>query len=587
MVSWKPPISDTISSIFMEINDLGDGRVFIEWNPTHQPQLTGEASNYKILREYPAGNWQVRKSIPYGEFTYRDTIDICSGFINYKIEVDHSAGCKSESNIEGGQFQDIINPYIPILSRATVDSLSQNVTIYWNQNQSSDTYGYIILKLVNGFWENIDTVYGIGTTSYTDLGSMAGSQSETYAVAAFDSCIVNNVTPNYQTSAASSNHSTVFLESTLNICELSMSFNWTSYVGWGGTDPLAGYEVLMKKGNGYYEVIANLSAQQAGYKYSSLQLDESYCFMIRAVSSSGLYAYSNRICKLIQPPSNPNFHYLSMASHLLSEELALEFYTDHTANALAYEVYKKGPTDFDFTIVSSIQPTTDDFYVYYDTEVSERGVYEYKVGIVDSCNNSNQITPITKTIYLNLDTDGQVNTLSWTDYQGFSGLKTEYRIYRGENGNYGTNPIHVNAPGVRTYTDDLSSELNSEGGFCYRIEAVESTNQFGFSRTAFSNEVCMTLDPVIFVPSAIILNGVNREFKPVIKLYDFDTYQMEIFNRWGENIFTTNNINFGWTGTAANGGEVSDGIFVYRITFNDVDGKRYEKTGTVAVLNKY
>ena len=578
--------SDTISSIFLEINDLGDGRVFVEWNPTHNPQFSGEDLNYNILREYPAGTWQVRKAIPFGQFNYRDTIDICSAFINYQIEVSNSAGCKSVSNIEGGQFQDIINPYIPIVSYVTVDTMNQNATVFWNQNQSTDTYGYIILKLVNGFWENIDTVYGIGTTSYIDYGSIEDVQSETYAVAAFDSCIVSNIPPNYQTSAASQSHSTIFLESQVSICDLKLTLYWTSYAGWTGSQIIDRYEVILKKGSGNYEVISSLTPDKAGFNYTGLQSGERYCFYIRAVSNSGLYSYSNQVCEIIVPPSNPKYHYLSMASHLLGDELELEFYSDPNANAVAYEIYKKGPTDFQFSIVNTITPNNTAFYAFYDNDVAKRGYYEYKVGIIDSCNNSSIVSPVTKTIYLNLDADNLKNTLTWTDYEGFDGQKTAYRIYRGENGVYGPNPIAVNAPGIRSYTDDLSNVFNAEGGFCYRVEAVEAVNKYGFSRTAFSNEVCMTLDPIVLIPSAIILNGANNEFKPVLDLYDFDTYQMEIFNRWGEMLYASNNINYGWKGTAPNGGEVMEGMYVYRITFNDIEGKRYEKTGTIMVLKK-
>ena len=149
------------------------------------------------------GNCLTMKNIPYGTFDYRDTIDICSAFINYQIGVNHNTGCSSTSNIEGDFFTDIMNPYIPTISLVTVDTANDVTNIFWNVNQSSDTYGYIILKIINGFWENIDTVYGRFNTSYTDLNALHNFKSETYAVAAFDSCLVNNIPPNYQTSAAS------------------------------------------------------------------------------------------------------------------------------------------------------------------------------------------------------------------------------------------------------------------------------------------------------------------------------------------------------------------------------------------------
>ena len=191
-------ISDTLSSIFMNMSDLGDGRVLVEWNPTSTPQNNGEPVLQNIMREYPAGTWVLREQIPYGQFTYKDTIDICNGFVNYKIEIPHNSGCLSGSNIKGDLLQDIINPFIPVISSVSVDIINGFTVIDWDQNHAPDTYGYIIVKLVNGFWENIDTVYGIGTNSYNDLTSLHDSRSETYLIEAFDSCVINNVPPNFQ-----------------------------------------------------------------------------------------------------------------------------------------------------------------------------------------------------------------------------------------------------------------------------------------------------------------------------------------------------------------------------------------------------
>lgn len=577
-------LSDTVSSIFLEINDLGDGRVFVEWNPTQDPQISGENSSYNILREYPAGVWQVRKSIPYGQFNYRDTIDICSAFFSYQIEVSHSSGCTSTSNIKGDFFQDIINPYIPIVSYVSVDSLSQNATVHWNQNQAPDTYGYVIRKQINGFWENIDTVYGIANTTYADFNSIEDVQSETYAIAAFDSCLVLNVPPNYQTSAASSSHSTIHAETTIDICAQTLKLDWTSYEGWIGNESVQKYEVLLKKGAGKYTVIADLSPDKSGFNYEGLIANEKYCFIVKATSNLGKISFSNQVCNIIVPPANPQFHYLSKASHLIGNQLEIELYTDPTVNAISYDIYKKGPRDFQFSILESIAPNNQSFYSYLDNDVGDRGFYEYKIGIVDSCNNTNTITPVTRTIYLTIDREGPVNTLTWTGYEGFAGLISEYNIYRGYDGNY--SKIATNPAAVRTFTDDLSAVFDAEGGFCYKVEAVESTNQFGFSKSSFSNEVCLTLDPIVYIPSAFTVCGINNEFKPVIDLYDSDTYEMEIFNREGGKLFVTSDIDNGWDGRMPAGGLAQEGVYVFRITFRDAEGKRYEKTGTVALLRR-
>jgi len=576
--------SDTVSSIFLEINDLGDGRVFVEWNATQTPQIAGENSSYNIMREFPAGNWQMRKSIPYGQFNYRDTIDVCSAFLSYQIEVSHSSGCQSISNIEGDFFQDIINPYIPIVSYVSVDSLSQTATVHWNQNQAPDTYGYVIRKQLNGFWENIDTVYGIANTSYTDFGSIEDVQSETYAIAAFDSCLVLNVPPNYQTSAASASHSTIHAQTSIDICALTLKLDWTPYDGWSGDESVQQYEILLKISNGEYAAIANLGADKSGFNYNGLIANETYCFIVKATSNLGKVSFSNQVCNIIVPPANPQFHYLSTASHLIGDQLEIELYTDPNVSAVAYDLYKKGPRDFQFSILESIAPNNQSFYSYIDNDVGDRGFYEYKIGIVDSCNNTNTITPVTKTIYLTVNSEESINELTWTSYEGFNGLITSYNIYRGFDGNY--TKIATNPASIRTFSDDLSAVFNTEGGFCYKVEAVESANQFGFNRTAFSNEVCLTLNPIVYIPTAFTVCGINSEFKPVLDLYDYDTYEMEIFNREGGKLFVTNDIENGWDGRMPAGGLAQEGIYVFRITFRDAEGKRYEKTGTLALLRR-
>ena len=584
--------SDTISSIFLEINDLGDGRVLIEWNPTHTPQLSGENIDYTIYREYPAGIWTAHKNIPYGTFDYRDTIDICSAFINYQIGVNHNTGCSSTSNIEGDFFTDIMNPYIPTISLVTVDTANDVTNIFWNVNQSSDTYGYIILKIINGFWENIDTVYGRFNTSYTDLNALHNFKSETYAVAAFDSCLVNNIPPNYQTSAASESHASIYTTMKVNLCNLTMAINWTSYNGWSTEDPLVEYQVLLRVNNEPVQMLTTLTPDKTRFNYDYLDYNNTYCFYIRGLSQSGKMTYSNEICRTILPPANPSFHYLSNASHNLNAGINVEWYTDVQSSIQAYEVSKKGPNDFGFTVLTSVTPTSSNFYQINDTEVQSDGVYQYQVTIIDSCGNKGAATEIASTIDLSIqsDMDNLINTLSWTPYIGFDEGIDRYEIYRGIDGVYDPVPIGATNPGVRSFVDKLEKQFNqSEGGYCYRIAAVETLNQYGFIRRAYSDEECMNFDPVIWVPNTIIPNsGIvdNRIFFPVISLYDFDTYNLQIFDRWGKNLFESSAIEIGWNARLADNSFVEEGVYVYRITFNDKAGKIYEHTGTVNVLFK-
>ncbi len=582
--------SDTLSTIHLEMNDLGDGRVLLEWNPNHIPQNNGDQFMQNIMREHPVGVWTLRKQIPFGTYSYRDTIDICEDSLNYRIEIPNSQGCISGSNIKGDSLKDILNPYAPEIALVSVDTVNDRIEINWDVNPAKDTYGYIILKLVDGipvdYWDIIDTVYGRTNTTYYDLNSQHNSGSETYSIAAFDSCLVPNTPPNYQTSFGSDAHTSVYLTNEVDLCDLNMRLYWTSYTGWDGDVTLDHYEVILQRNNTLPVVIATVPSNKTSYFYPNLVRNDRYCFYVRAVSSNGLHSYSNEDCEVIVPASNPKYHYLSMASHLLSNEIEIEYYTDSTATVEYFELEKKGPGDIDFSIIQTFNPTGNSFYNYVDSDVQPGiGAYQYKVNIIDTCGAVSLTSNLGKTIFLSVKTDQStmVNTLSWTGYEEFDGGIQSYRVYRGYDGVYGA-PIATISSNIRSFVDDLSGEFDSEGRFCYRIEAVEPVNSHGFSRTAFSNEVCVVFEPVVHIPNAIIVNGVNTEFLPVIRLYDYDSYRLQIFDRWGSVMFNSTSKNTGWKGTRINGTYVPEGVYVYLLTFSDAEGKNYEFAGSVTVL---
>ena len=60
----------------------------------------------------------------------------------------------------------------------------------------------------------------------------------------------------------------------------------------------------------------------------------------------------------------------------------------------------------------------------------------------------------------------------------------------------------------------------------------------------------------IFIPNSFTPNqnedDINTEFRPIG--YGINEYQLKIYNRWGENVFKTNNLDIGWDGSYHNSG---------------------------------
>lgn len=577
--------SDTLESIHLNLNDLGDGRLHLTWNSTSDPMNGGDDVMQQVFREYPAGNWTLRATVPYGTNELVDTIDICNADLNYEIVIPNSAGCNSTSNTVGGTFQDIINPYIPNLNWVSIDTTSGNVDISWDENGALDTYGYVVYGLINGFWVPIDTVWGISSTDYSYAATNSALEPESFRVTAFDSCMTNSVPPTFQTSALSTAHTTIHLQTDLDVCEREVNLNWTHYEGW--VDGIEKYEIIVSVSGSSFDVIGSVDGNITTYTHNNVNYDLTYYYFIRAVGNNDSISYSNESVRFIDRPSQANFHYLATASHNLMNEIEVITYTDANASATSYEVEVNRPNEFGFDFAASLTPTGNDFIPYVDSDVyPERGAYQYQVSIIDSCGNIGEISNIARTVFLQVDVDhvGLQNTLSWSAYQGFDGDIVQYNIYRGEDGVFPATPLATTIAGVRSFVDDLSGELNSEGQFCYRVEAVESVNSYGFSQTAFSNTVCATFDPIVYIPNAFIVNGENPVFLPVVSLYDFDSYDFTIFDRWGGVLFNTDDVNEGWDGRNSLNSLVSEGVYVYFLSIRDRDNKEYQFRGTVTML---
>jgi gliding motility-associated-like protein len=124
---------------------------------------------------------------------------------------------------------------------------------------------------------------------------------------------------------------------------------------------------------------------------------------------------------------------------------------------------------------------------------------------------------------------------------------------------------------------------------------TQRTRLKGNSVEIQSQEKCTAADTVtilwgselFYLPNAFSPDGdgLNDEFKPVEK-YDFvETYQLSIYNRWGQLIFVTSDISQGWDGTFK-GNPVPGGSYVYRIVFTAYPdySEKQTRTGSVVVV---
>jgi gliding motility-associated-like protein len=91
---------------------------------------------------------------------------------------------------------------------------------------------------------------------------------------------------------------------------------------------------------------------------------------------------------------------------------------------------------------------------------------------------------------------------------------------------------------------------------------------------------------LVYVPNAFTPdgNGLNDIFKPTISGIYFDTYRMELFDRWGKEVFKTTDIETGWNGRNGSDKVCGSGVFAWVIHFTDLRGKAYKMLGHVIII---
>ena len=88
----------------------------------------------------------------------------------------------------------------------------------------------------------------------------------------------------------------------------------------------------------------------------------------------------------------------------------------------------------------------------------------------------------------------------------------------------------------------------------------------------------------LYIPNAFTpdSDGLNDFF--VVQGAEFDSFEMEIYNRWGERIYHTTEIDRPWDGRVKDGNEIQEGVYVYKIWVKDFKGEIHYYVGNVALL---
>lgn len=112
-------------------------------------------------------------------------------------------------------------------------------------------------------------------------------------------------------------------------------------------------------------------------------------------------------------------------------------------------------------------------------------------------------------------------------------------------------------------------------------------NDWGCTDTITYN-VIVRPDLMFYIPNAFTPNGdgINDVFNMKGRGMDLiipETFQMRIYDRWGELIYETADMNAGWNGTVKSK-KVETEVFIYHFSFKDITDESHNLRGTVSVI---
>ncbi len=467
---------------------------------------------------------------------------------------------------------------VAVINTATVQG--SDVAITWQPSASVQATTYIIYKNTAIGTIAIDTVDN--TTTFVDTNVNPAQRPETYYVNALDAC--------GNTSIFDTPHTTIHLAKLpSDSCDEFIALQWNIYSGWNNTGGLQQQEIWLSINNQPAVPIDTLTANESQYTYEGINTSTKYCFTIRAIKqNSSIYAESNQICVTPTIKQPMSFILLKNASVDANNQVVVTWQWGATASLQSAEV-QSSRSNANYTTLNTqsyqgVSLVGENDFLDIENNPSTGSVF-YKIKTVDVCGRE-QISNYASTIHLTgyAHDETRINTVTWTPLTIEGAAVTGYRLYRIK---AGVTTLLTNVGNtVFTYDDTIDALNSDDSQICYYVIADGAINYPDGTHELLdtrSNTICIQQKVVVLLPNAFAPTGKNQEFKPLLVFGESAQFSMQIYDRWGQQIFQTTDVEKGWNGKR-DGNYMNQGIYTYFIRVIQTDGAVFEKTGTVMLI---
>lgn len=307
-----------------------------------------------------------------------------------------------------------------------------------------------------------------------------------------------------------------------------------------------------------------------------------YCYYIVATNSCGVESfYSDTLCSITQ--INETENYIESVSVAATDYVTLTW-EDFPDGEYGTYIIEKRLNEANSSFAEVARLTNYALYSWNDFDVqTSTSSYCYRMKNDDFCENESAYSNEACTILLKGENQPFSNKLSWNPYTKWRGGVDRYTLARSSAEIASNDPLLPYADLNSSFRSFDDANIPLSGGiFYYKIQATEG--QGGNNAISLSNEVPLVQPPLLYIPNAFSPNddAGNNTWGAAFSFVK--TLEISVFNRWGQRVFTSAELNATWDGTFQ-GKECPQGVYLFKVKFTGFQSKDViEKLGTVTII---
>lgn len=481
----------------------------------------------------------------------------------------------------------VVNNQPPITPDFTSVSFSGNFPfVSWDPSLSPEVTGYQLYKESpynsGQFLPYPSNNFIIPSTSYIDIG--AQSLLNRYAVVAISACSESLLGFGNAVDGTTGPHTSMVVFGSVDTCNQEILLSWNAYENW--KDGVQQYEIWLNKNGSGFAVYDTVSNSTVAYLYKNAQDNDLLTFEIRAIEENkSNYAASNQISFDVRVNRPMDFLHINCLSVTSDNKIEVQWVWDTDVDFLSANLLS-GTDSNNLNSRLSLPVIGSSNNNFSDNGVNPKESTQfYKVVSTDACGLVVE-SDLAETIFLQVEALKNLeNKITWSAANIKYGLVQEYWLYKFING--GGQRIATLTSSEFEYIDDLDVTNQAEANNCYFVVAsmrINTPNGMNYFCQSQSNKACVAQSSNIHIPNAVSPNGTNRKFRPIIAFsQSISNYTMQIYDRYGQIIFESNDLFDAWDGTK-NGEGLKMGMYVYAISFQQPNGEIVERKGTVMLV---